>query len=444
MDNRHEIKWGKRNKDSFPEQLFKAKDYYTIRMNLHQPVRMEIHAGDWENLLPRMRTETEDAAENCLKCKSLRIQDVYIELEEGKTSEFFQWLRVETGDSIQPVRYKKNIDAFTVCGKALIFRLAENASAGKNIFLHIQIRGIKSRILQRIMEFAQPPAQFVSELERQGVPGTQPDNGAGFYLVNLSLRRDKTGDVFLYIKYRKDQALQWKPVRKIVGYDFSLGRGKFLIASDFCDIGFPEFDIIGKYKREKIENMIKRYTKELQGNDIRNGERNVLDSQRKLTYWKKRKIFLQRNLDHQKNDFFAQLAARLTKNYDVIILETIRFGKMQDCHSSAELTAELWRKLKDRDIGRFIKMLVRAGYRNGCQIIQVDQHYASTQLCHRCHRKNTELQHDIRTREWQCKWCREWNDRDRNAAMNILEEGRKLLRGQPVMEGTRFLTIRKG
>jgi putative transposase len=58
-------------------------------------------------------------------------------------------------------------------------------------------------------------------------------------------------------------------------------------------------------------------------------------------------------------------------------------------------------------------------------VVVVDRFYPSTQLCHVCGFKNTELTLEDRT--WRCPMCGTTHDRDVNAAINVKNEGLRLL-----------------
>ena len=58
-------------------------------------------------------------------------------------------------------------------------------------------------------------------------------------------------------------------------------------------------------------------------------------------------------------------------------------------------------------------------------ISKIGRYFPSSQLCSHCGYKNSDLK--LSDREWICSQCGRVHDRDINAAVNILNEGRRLL-----------------
>ena len=61
----------------------------------------------------------------------------------------------------------------------------------------------------------------------------------------------------------------------------------------------------------------------------------------------------------------------------------------------------------------------------GKQLIKTDKWYPSSQLCHVCGYQNHETK-DLSVREWDCPKCGSHHNRDKNAAINIREEARRI------------------
>ena len=61
----------------------------------------------------------------------------------------------------------------------------------------------------------------------------------------------------------------------------------------------------------------------------------------------------------------------------------------------------------------------------GKDLSVIDRYYPSSQICHVCGRRDSKKSEDIRS--WICPNCHSELDRDVNAAINILNEGLRIL-----------------
>lgn len=80
----------------------------------------------------------------------------------------------------------------------------------------------------------------------------------------------------------------------------------------------------------------------------------------------------------------------------------------------------------DNGYGMFLTMLDYKLSAKGGILVKVDRWFPSSQVCHVCELRNPELK-DLSIRQWICPQCGTLHDRDVNAAINIKNEGLRIL-----------------
>ena len=76
-------------------------------------------------------------------------------------------------------------------------------------------------------------------------------------------------------------------------------------------------------------------------------------------------------------------------------------------------------------LGKFGEILKDKASLNGKMVVGVSRWFPSSKLCHRCGYVYKGL--TLSERQWRCPVCDEVHGRDRNAAMNLLEEGKRII-----------------
>jgi putative transposase len=122
----------------------------------------------------------------------------------------------------------------------------------------------------------------------------------------------------------------------------------------------------------------------------------------------------------QRRDFHFQLAHELCSRYDTLIFEDLSLAGMK----------ALWgRKVSDLGFAQFLKTLKWVACKRGKRVVLIDRFERTTQKCSNpnCGHKQSLALAD---RTFICETCGLVLDRDHNAALNILEAGRRLILSQ--------------
>lgn len=120
-----------------------------------------------------------------------------------------------------------------------------------------------------------------------------------------------------------------------------------------------------------------------------------------------------------RKDFLHKLSTNLVRKYDIICCETLMVSNLMKNHKLAK-------SFQDVSLCEFVRQLEYKAEWYGKTISKVGRFYPSSQLCSNCGYKNRAVK-NLKIREWTCTECGTYHDRDVNSAINILNEGIRLL-----------------
>lgn len=129
---------------------------------------------------------------------------------------------------------------------------------------------------------------------------------------------------------------------------------------------------------------------------------------------------LQEHIANQRKDFLHKLSTKLSKDYDTICIEDLNMMSLSN-KGFGNGKATL-----DNAWGMFTVMLDYKLQEQGKQLVKIDKFYPSSQTCSICGCVNKEVK-NLSVRKWECPNCGATHDRDTNAAVNIRNEGLRLL-----------------
>ena len=191
-----------------------------------------------------------------------------------------------------------------------------------------------------------------------------------------------------------------KDTNNCIGID--LGVKDFVITSEgevFNNLHFK------KNETNKLKRLQKHLSRKVKGSNNRNKLRIKLA-----------KVY--KKINDKKQYYLHEVSNTLINENQVICMENLNVKGMLKNHKLAERISEM-------NFGEFKRMLEYKARWYNRKIVFVDRFYPSSKTCSCCGFKYKDLK--LSDRFWTCPECNTYHDRDVNAAVNILNEGMRLV-----------------
>ena len=238
----------------------------------------------------------------------------------------------------------------------------------------------------------------------------EPSAGFPRFKSKKSSRKSYTtnvvnGNIFLEGKYFasflfccENQTAEKRPAEKFIGIDFAM-QGMCVFSTGKR----AEYPMFYRNTEKKLAREQRKLSK------CQKGSQNYKKQ-------KKRVALCHEKIRNQRKDFQHKLSASLSGSFDAVCVEDLNLKGMAG-------GLHFGKGVHDNGYGLFLSMLEYKLEERGKYLIKVDRYFASSKICSVCGKKKEEL--SLSDRIYYCE-CGNRMDRDVNAAVNIMNEGKRI------------------
>ena len=218
---------------------------------------------------------------------------------------------------------------------------------------------------------------------------------------SATLSKTKSGNFFLsiLIKMNDNELIKFGKTSRDIGID--LGVKDFVITSDGEVFENKRFYKKDEKKLVKLQRQLSKKRK---------GSSNFSKQCKRIA-----RVFEQ--ITNKKENYIHSVVNYLLRKYDTIYMEDLNTSGMMKNHKLAKVIQEV-------GFFKFKTTLQNKALQNDKKVILIGRYYPSSKTCSKCGYIHKELK--LKDRHWQCPNCGVNHDRDYNAALNILYEGRRI------------------
>lgn len=224
---------------------------------------------------------------------------------------------------------------------------------------------------------------------------------SSYRLKSVTVSQTPSGKYYASILFEYENQVQDKELYHFLGLDFSMHE--LYKDSDGNEPAYP------RYYRQ-AEKRLKREQRKL--SHMQKGSKNRDKQRRKVA-------ILHEKVANQRKDFLHKQSKRIANSYDCVCIEDLDMKAMsQALHFGKSVSDNGW--------GMFVTFLQYKLEEMGKKLVKVDKFFASSQTCHVCGYKNIKTK-NLSVRVWDCPECGTHHGRDVNAAINIKNEGMRIV-----------------
>ncbi len=222
-----------------------------------------------------------------------------------------------------------------------------------------------------------------------------------YKIKSATITQTSTGKYYISIlvDYEKEIPTVKPEKEAVIGLDYS--SKTLYIDSTGKSADYPKY-----YRKmeEKLKREQRKLSKRTKGGKNREKQRIKVAK-------------LHEKVANQRKDFLHKQSRQIANVYDAVVIEDLNMRGMAQGLRLAKST-------NDNGFGMLKSFMEYKLREQGKQLVVIDKWYPSSKMCGHCSGINSEL--TLADRTWTCT-CGKVNDRDINAAINIRNEGCRIL-----------------
>ena len=220
------------------------------------------------------------------------------------------------------------------------------------------------------------------------------------HIYNITIKKTPTNKYFASLCVELEEPEYIEPKFEACGFD--LGLKDFVIFDSGEAIENPKYYRKTEYRTKKTQRQLSKCKK-------------FSKNYKKMQFMLAK---LHEKIKNQRKDFQHKWSRKIVNENQVIVSEDLNVKGMLKNH-------KLSKSIQDASFSSFCNMINYKANEQHRQYIKIGTFYPSSKLCHCCGFKYKGLK--LEERFWTCPECGTYLDRDENAALNILNEGLKIL-----------------
>ena len=220
------------------------------------------------------------------------------------------------------------------------------------------------------------------------------------HIYNITIKKTPTNKYFASLCCELPEPKHVVPKFNACGFD--LGLKDFAIFDSGEVVENPKYYRKTEFRIKKTQRILSKCVK---------FSKNYKKVQLKLAK-------LHEKIRNQRKDFQHKLSRKIVNENQVIVSEDLNVKGMLKNHKLAK-------SIQDASFSSFCNMIAYKANEQHRQYVKIGTFYPSSKLCHCCGFKYKGLK--LEERFWTCPQCGTYLDRDENAAINILQEGLRIL-----------------